>query len=298
MNTGQLLAFERIVRDGSFSRASQWLDISQPTISARIRNLEKEIGGALFVRGGRYMALTELGESFLPYARRALTILQEGKEAAQLVQMGQRGRLTIGTIESLAVGFLAPAVSRFYRAHPQVEIFIRAEHTAQIVPMLEDGVIKLGLITWPFFGVDVVPLLRFREPLVLVVSPAHRLAAKGPFTLAEAAQAAKPLLQVRWGPLGRPLLAQLTELTAEHIEVPIDTARQMVLHGVGAAFLTETLIEQELKMRQLVKVPISDLPPIFRESALVRLRRSVLSRVAENFIAILKEEAGDKVVEG
>ena len=296
MNTGQLLAFDRIVREGSFSRAAQLLDISQPTISARIRNLEQEIGGSLFIRGGRYMALTELGESFLPYARRALTILQKGKEAAQLAQKGQGGRLTIGTIESLTGGFLATAVTRFHRNHPHVEIFIRAEHTAQIVPMLADGVIKLGLITWPFFGTDLVPLLRFREPLVLVVSPRHRLAQKGDVTLAEVVQAAAPLLQVRWGPLGRPLLAQLKQLSSEKIEVPIDTARQMLLHGVGAAFLTETLISEDLKMGRLVKVPVSDLAPIFRESALVRLRRNELSRVAERFVTVLRQEAGELVI--
>lgn len=297
MNTAQLLAFDRIVRDGSFSRAAQWLDISQPTISARIRHLEKEVGGALFSRSGRYMVLTQLGESFLPYARRALTILQEGKEAAQLAGQGQRGRLTVGTIESLTGGFLASAVTRFHQAHPHVEIFLRAEHTAQIVPMLQDDVIKLGLITWPFSGIDLVPLLRFRERLVLVVSPMHKLANKEPISLKEIAKMANPLLQVRWGPLGRPLLAQLKELSEEKIEVPIDTARQMVLQGVGAAFLTETLIANDLKRGRLVEVSISNLAPIFRESALVRLRRRELSHIAKDFMRVLREEARDKVIE-
>lgn len=296
MNTAQLLAFDRIIRDGSFSRAAQWLDISQPTISARIRHLEKEVGGALFSRSGRYMVLTQLGESFLPYARRALTILQEGKEAAHLAGKGQRGRLTVGTIESLTGGFLASAVTRFHQTHPNVEIYLRAEHTAQIVPMLQDGIIKLGLITWPFFGSDLVPVLRFRERLVLVVSPAHPLAKKEHVTLPEIAKLAKPLLQVRWGPLGRPLLAQLKELSQAKIEVPIDTARQMVLQNVGAAFLTETLIQEDLKRGRLVQITISDLAPIFRESALVRLRRSELSHVAEDFVRVLREEARDKVI--
>ena len=48
MDADQLLAFDRIVREGSFSRAAQGMDISQPTISARIRTLEAAVGGALF----------------------------------------------------------------------------------------------------------------------------------------------------------------------------------------------------------------------------------------------------------
>src|SRR5687768_15329609 len=107
MDIEQLRAFDRIVREGSFSRAAQVLDIAQPTISARIRMLEQAVGGALFVRRGRRLALTEVGESFLPYARRALSVLAEGVEAARLTQEGQRGRLTLGVIESLTGGFLA-----------------------------------------------------------------------------------------------------------------------------------------------------------------------------------------------
>lgn len=78
----QLQAFDRIVRDGSFSRAALALNITQPTISARIQGLEQAVGGPLFLRGGRAILLTELGESFLPYARRALAVLAEEPEAA------------------------------------------------------------------------------------------------------------------------------------------------------------------------------------------------------------------------
>ncbi len=56
MDLEQLQAFERIVREGSFSRAARSLDIAQPTISARIQALEVEVGGALFLRGGRKIA--------------------------------------------------------------------------------------------------------------------------------------------------------------------------------------------------------------------------------------------------
>lgn len=291
MDADQLLAFDRIVREGSFSRAAQGLDISQPTISARIRTLEAAVGGALFVRGGRYLALTQVGETFLPYARRVLALLQEGTEAARGVERGQRGRVTIGILESLTGGFFASSVGRFHQASPEVEVFIRAQHTEQIIPMLDDGVVKLGLITWPFFGVDLVPLLRFREPLVLVVPPAHPLAGRGAVEVAEAARLGQPLLQVRWGPLTRPLLARLAELSAVQVEVPIDTARQMVLHGIGAAFLTETLVAEDVAAGRLVAVPVSDLPPLFRDSALVRLRRTELTSAAAQFVAVLREEA-------
>ena len=63
MNIEQLIAFDRIVREGSFSRAAWVLQIAQPTISARIQALEQAVGGALFTRNNRSVVLTERGVS-------------------------------------------------------------------------------------------------------------------------------------------------------------------------------------------------------------------------------------------
>src|SRR5260370_3057667 len=147
MDIDQLLAFERIVREGSFSRAARQLDISQPIISARIQALEQEVGGALFVRGGRQLSLTERGESFLAYVQRALEVLNEGIEAARLSEEGQRGRITIGTVQSLAGGFLAETLVEFHQTHPKVDFYVQTGHSDQVVEMLYDGRVKLGLVS-------------------------------------------------------------------------------------------------------------------------------------------------------
>jgi DNA-binding transcriptional LysR family regulator len=70
--------------------------------------LEAEVGGSLFVRGGRSLRLTEQGESFLPYARRSLDILNEGVEAVRQTQSGERGRVTLATFSSLAATVISP----------------------------------------------------------------------------------------------------------------------------------------------------------------------------------------------
>nr|MBA3533065.1 LysR family transcriptional regulator [Ardenticatenales bacterium] len=291
MDIEQLRAFERIVREGSFSRAAQGLDIAQPTISARIRMLEQAVGGALFVRRGRRLALTEVGESFLPYAHRVLSVLDEGIEAARLSQEGQRGRLTLGVIESLTGGFLASAVAHFHATHPQVELFLRSGHSDEIVEMLEDGVVKLGLIAWPIFGIDLVPLLRFQEPLILVVPSGHPLSQRPSVSIEEAATTGAPLLRVRWGPSVRTLMAKLGALTEVMVEVPIDTARQMLLRGTGAAFLTRTLVADDLAAGRVVQVPVENLPPLFRESALVHLQGRALPSATKDFVMALEEES-------
>jgi DNA-binding transcriptional LysR family regulator len=292
MDLDQLLAFDRVVREGSFSRAAWSLDITQPTISARIQALEQEVGGPLLVRGGRRVALTERGESFLRYARRALAVLAEGVEAARLTQVGQRGRVTVGTLPSLAGGFLASAIARFHTAHPDVELFMRTGHSEQIVDLLRDGVVKVGLITAPTHNPDLAPLLHFREPLVLVAPAGHALVRQHPVTLGEVERESRPFLLVRWGPGMNPVLARLDVQAEPVIELPIETVLHLLRRGIGAAFLTRTFVMDDLAAGRLVEVAVRDLPPLFRESTLAHRARGTLSAAASDFVAALREEAG------
>jgi DNA-binding transcriptional LysR family regulator len=292
MDFHQLMAFERIAREGSFSRAAWALQIAQPTISARIQALEQEVGGPLFVRGGRRVTLTERGESFLPYARRALEVLNEGIEAARLTQVGQRGRVTVGTLQSLAGGLLASVIAAFHTAHPDVELFVRSGHNDLIVEMLRDGTVKVGLITGPSLHPDLTPLLHFREPLVLVAAAGHALARRAPVAWQEVEQAGAPLLLVRWGPSMNPVLARMNLQVGRVVEAPIETILHLLRRGIGTAFLTRTLVMDDLLAGRLAEIVVEDLPPLSRESMLVRLSRGgTLSPGVNDFVALMQEEA-------
>lgn len=275
MDIDQLLAFERIVREGNFSRAARRLDITQPSISARIQALEEEVGGPLFVRGGRRLALTERGESFLGYVQRALEILNEGLEAARLSETGQRGRITVGTMQSLAGGFLAEAILEFHDTHPQITFSVRTGHSEQIVEMLYDGLVKLGLIRWPFYNPDLAELLRFREPLVLVVPAGSALAREKTVLLEQVKKARGHLLIVHWRPSAQDFEARISEQAGPMTELPVETVRHMLLSGLGAAFVTRASMAEELRSGKVVEVEVTDLPPTYRESALVCLKRNL-----------------------
>src|SRR5690349_20852350 len=111
----QLITFERIAREGSFSAAAWALDLPQPTVSARIKSLEQMMGGRLFHRQGRKVTLTDLGQTFLPYAQRTIAILSEGVEMARQAEDGQRGRVTYGGLSSLSGSLVGAAVAEFYK---------------------------------------------------------------------------------------------------------------------------------------------------------------------------------------
>lgn len=292
MDIDQLLAFERIAREGSFSRAARHLDITQPSISARIQALEQEVGGALFVRGGRKLVLTERGESFLSYVQRALEVLNEGLEAAHLSETGQRGRVTIGTMQSLAGGFLAETIVEFHDTHPEVTFYVRTGHSEQIVEMLYDGLAKLGLIRWPFYNPDLVELLRFREPLVLVVPASSELARQKTVLLEQAKKARGHLLIVPWRPSEPDFHERISEQAGPMTELPIETARSILLSGLGAAFVTRASMAEELRSGKVVEVEVTDLPQGYRESALVCLKRNLpLNTLLRDFTDEMERQA-------
>ena len=289
MDTGQLAAFDRIVRGGSFSHAAEALGISQPAISARIAALEAEIGGPLFIRGGRQPALTERGEAFLPYARRALALLAEGQEAARLTQIGERGRVTVGMIPSLGETLLTPIALAFAEAHPRVELTVREGTSDEVTQALQDGTEQLALVIWPALNATVTPLLRFREPIVLVAAPSHPLTGRRAVTLAEIAALADPLHLLRWDGATSVLLDQLAARAAGTMELPSLVTRDLVRRGVGAGFFLRALVADDLESGVLVEVSISDLQPLSREGALVRRQdETPLPTAARAFVAAVR----------
>ncbi|HEX6765435.1 MAG TPA: LysR family transcriptional regulator [Polyangiaceae bacterium] len=293
VDSDQLLAFRHIARDGGFSRAAATLGLGQPAISARIAALEAAVGGELFVRG-RKVSLTPLGETLLPYAARALDVLAEGVESARLAQTGQRGRVTLGTLGSLAAGLVTPALQAFAARHPNVECLVKAGDHEHVLSLLWDGLVELGLLAWPFgqaAAADVTALLVFSEPVVLAMHPQHRLASKARISRAELTRHGRPIYRLRWWPEHHSELDELVHAAGPTMELPMEIARALVLAGHGVGFFTRTLIADDLAERRLVAIEVRDLPRIIRGSALVRRRPGPLSPAHAAFVTSLADVA-------
>lgn len=293
MDIEQLIAFERVIREGGFSKAAWSLGLAQSTISVRIQGLEREVGGALFKRG-RKIALTELGRIFLPYVRRTLATLQEGLEAAQLSHQGDRGRLSVGVLRSLAGGFLSPALVNFHQHYPDVECYIQESDHWNLVKLLCDGVIELAFICWPCLDpliADMTQVLHIREPIMLAVPNGSALAKRDSITQAELLSHANPFLLLHWWQATPRAISQLVSQARTVADVPMDTGRFLIKNGIGMGFFTETAILPDIEAGQVMVVSVSDLPPTFRELALVHLtRHKHLSAAAKNFLRLIEQQ--------
>ncbi|NTW03903.1 MAG: LysR family transcriptional regulator [Oscillochloris sp.] len=296
MDIDQLLAFDRVVREGSFSRAAWALGVGQPAVSARIQALERAVGGPLFVRGVRGAMLTDVGASFLPYARRAIEVLDAGVEIIRQSQEGHHGRVSIGVLESLSGHFLGPLLGQFHHAYPLVEVRVRAGRHEQVIELLRDGVVSMALTAWPcpeMIVTELEPMVSLCEPVVLAVAHTHTLAQSSLVSIEQVAAEARPFLVMRWW-LSLPMLVtQIAQLAQATLDVPMDTGRQMVLSGTGAAFFPWMQVAEQVAAGQLRAVTLAGNLALSRESALVRrVGAAPLSPATATFVAMLRERAG------
>ena len=122
-----LRAFEAAARHMSFTRAAAELNVSQAAVSQQIKLLEQRLGEMLFRRRHRGLALTDIGQAYLPSVRAAFDRLERATE--QLFESGGARVLSVRVSTSLATLWLVPRLSLFQAAHPAIEVhLITAKH--------------------------------------------------------------------------------------------------------------------------------------------------------------------------
>ncbi|QHA91044.1 LysR family transcriptional regulator [Bacillus sp. N1-1] len=294
MEINQLKAFELVVRLGSFSKASRYLNVSQPTISLRIKELEKSVGGSLFHRVGKNMELTDLGQGFLPYASQALEVLLKGLERAQSIKEGKRGEVKIGTLPTFTTGLFTSTLIEMHENYPEIDLVIHTGHNQQILEMLYDGFIKMGLITHPFFNSDLKTLLLMKEPLILVAHKHHKLSElkSRTYTIEEVFAKSDPYILTDWSDESKHWQKTYMTFGMDSLELPPTTALDFVRSGKGVAPLTKSLVQDLLTRGTLTRLLPVDMPELSRWVALVSLENeSSLTPAAQRFVKTLKNHA-------
>lgn len=143
----QLEAFVAIARTGSFSAAARVVHVSQPALTAVIKNLEHQLGVALFERSGRGVTLTTAGRELLPTVDRLLTELNETLSNVLSGTAPRGGTVTLACVPSAGSVYLPPLITGFNRVHPTVRIQVRDAMTEnrEIVRMVRSGDIDCGV---------------------------------------------------------------------------------------------------------------------------------------------------------
>jgi LysR family hydrogen peroxide-inducible transcriptional activator len=164
----QLRYFNALASHGHFGRAADECAISQPALSMQIKELEGALGGVLFERGPRHVALTTFGEEVAPRVRDILRSVDELGDLARASQDRLVGRLRIGVIPTIAPYLLPEVIGNLARMHPELDIHVRETLTPKLIQELADGRLDTAIVALPVSERSLVEVALFSEHFLLV----------------------------------------------------------------------------------------------------------------------------------
>ena len=289
----QIRVFTEVARRLSFVRAAEALHLTPPAVTMQVKEIESQVGLALFERQGRHVSLTTTGEYFLVYAKRLLATLKDADDAMARLKHLEGGLLTIGMV-STAQYFVPRLLARFRDEHPGIDVRLQVTTNREaLLVLLRNNEVDLAVMGRPPGELAVRSEPFAAHPLVIVAPPGHPLATgeHPPAAVLEGA----PFV-VREG--GSGTRAAMEHFFREHRVTPRitmemssnETIKQAVMAGMGLGFLSLHTVGLEVRSG-LLKVVSVEGTPVMRTWNLVHLLAKMLSPAAEAFRYFMLEEA-------
>lgn len=291
MEFSQLRYFVAVAETGNFTRASERSNVTQPSLSQQILNLEREVGHKLFHRLGRKAVLTEAGTAFLERARKILFEVENAaKELSDHPALGRR--ITIGAVQTVMPYLITPLIARCRTEHPNLQIHSREDFRSDLVRAVVEGDLDMAVVPTPVkeHRVAIEPLLT--EPLLLVVGKNHPFASRAEININDLAEETF----ISLGDLSS-LAAQVRVFFGDHNFQPnvgyrcaqVATLKLFASLGLGISIVPQ-LARQPDDRDSLTYLRITGTEPT-RELVVVRHLQRYQSRGAEQFLALLREHA-------
>lgn len=296
MTVKQIRAFLAVAQSLSFAVACERLHLSQSALSLTIKALEEGLGGRLFSRNTRNVALTPEGEALLPLARRLIADWDNAEDELRQRFTLQRGRVTVAAIPSFAGNLLPLILKNFRGRYPRVNVTVNDVLNEHVLEMVRDRQVELGVAFEPATGdgLNFTPL--YLDRFVAVVPADSALVGRpiiGWKTLLE-----QPFITLQRPSAVRVLLEE--HLQAQHMKLPVAfeshqlaTVGRMVASGLGVSVVPALCAEQ---MRELGAccIPLHE-PVVERAMGVLTKPGHELSTAAQAmFESLISERLGER----
>jgi DNA-binding transcriptional LysR family regulator len=294
MDIRQLRTFVHVAELGSFSKASERLNIAQPALSRQIRLLESELKAQLLLRHGRGVTLTGAGGVFLDRAAGILRQIEQARADVAAEAGDVAGQVSIGLPPSVGLILTGPLAEDFRHAYPKVRLKIVEGVGAFVHEWMVGGRLDVGVLYQPGSSrhLETTPL--WSEDLHLFAAASEGLDPTKPVPLAHLSR--HPLILPSPGHGLRGLLERhaarhevelRVEIEADAMRIQIDLAAR----GLGYSVLPFAPVAAEVRAGHLSAAPIGD-PPIPRRVVLAYPADRPVSRAARllgaRLIAVVK----------
>ncbi|MFC5405962.1 LysR family transcriptional regulator [Cohnella soli] len=281
MESGELRIFQAVAREGTITKAAEKLGYVQSNVTARIRQLEAELGTPLFHRHNRGMVLSSAGKSLLNYADKIVGLLDEATKAVRWIDK-PGGPLAIGSTQTAAAVRLPKLLAAFHREYPEVNLSLMTSHTQQLVDKVLRYELDGAFISSPHIHPELRAVPAFDEQLVIIAPPSVR-------DLSDALK--KPVLVVSAGCSYRDVLEKWLKTTSPDRTATmefgtIEAIIGSVGAGLGISIMPRSVSDKQEESGVLRTFP---LPPGFTnmQTTFVTRKDAAMSRALTAFIAAI-----------
>ncbi len=287
---GKIRTFAAVAAQGSFRKASEQLNLSQPALSSHIRDLEETLGISLFNRTTRSVRLTVEGERFLIHARRALDEIESGIVELRDQAMLQRGRVVVACVPTSACHMLPKVLAIFSQRHPGIEIQVRDEYAQLVVRHVADREADIGIGPFLDRPGDLDFLSLTNDRFVAVFPQNHPLAVNAKVQLKALTEF--PLLTLASGTNVRAILEQAFAKHGMPFRPAYEVFHHYTLGGMVEAGLGVTILPSmalSMLRNPLLRTALIVNPGISREIGIIQRRDQVPTPATKAFLQVLLE---------
>ena len=237
-----------------FRRAAEAVNVTQPTLSAQLKEMERRLGVQLVERSRAKVILTPIGAEIAERARRVLRDVEDIRDLARRTRP-LASTIRTGVVHSLGSYLLPLIVPELHESHPDLRLYVREGLPDALLSQLQTGTVDLLFYPLPVDRQDLVSVPLFSEPLRVVMARDHRLAHLPAIPPGELR--GETILTLEPGHRLYDQVRDLSEtfkanLSHDYEGTSLDTLRQMVAMGLGISLLPALYIRSEVARENIV----------------------------------------------
>lgn len=294
MNLKQLEAFVQIADSGSFSKAAKELYLTQPTISAHVSTLEKELNTRLFVRNTKEVKLSDSGMVLYDYAKQMIILQKQIEDTFTVREEKAQQRITIAASTIPAQYLLPDILANFLEKYPNQQFKIVEADSAQVVEMVVNHKVDVGF-AGTVIDKRLCKYIPFYQDELIVIAPNNdkyrnmnpqdaTWVVNEPLIMREEGSGTRKEAEKQLKKIG--VNASRLNIIAS-MENP-EAIKRAVASGMGISIISRLAAEAELEKGNLLAFPIAE-EDMRREIHLIYNRNLQLSRSADRLVKVVKE---------
>lgn len=267
INIENIEAFIHVIHYGSFNKAAESLFLTQPTVTARIQSLERELNCQLFHRTGKQVHITEEGKRFLPYAQQLVHIYEKGKMHVNQ-KKSHNNELKIGCTVSVSNYVISEILPKLSLSNKEIHYKVITGKSDELINKALNNEIDIGFVR-KISHPSLESIKLFEDPITLYVYQGHPFISRKSITIQDLAQ--ENLIFFECGSLDWLRIHRLFENLEAPPNIRIHTdssemTKKLILERFGIAFLPSISVKREVSEGLLYPIHIEETIGIYLQT--------------------------------